>query len=924
MKHRHQFKLLFTLIVLSAIGFFTGAQVWAQTLQLSKRADFSTHDGLFSFSDVLYAKVTAPNIDYFDLKKNEFRLQPASGGNDVEGAFANNFNGTYQTAIPLAGLDRSQSSWEFRAEIEDEQGAKFETRVNLTIQNVPGTGDTLFLIGRIDSLGTNFFRISGTTFFVDNRTIITESGIVLPFSALMNDWKVSVLAERRNDNRLWAVAIIVLERSSEFDVETKGIIASIQGNVVIVNNIRFLAQNTTEIFDRNGNLITLAGLKVGMEVEAKGTRMTNGDVLAERIAIVDDIIGGDEIEFTGAITAIVVDSSSGLKLFVAVEGTLFEANHQTIILGFNNEPISFFNLRVGELVEIKGLTRSATLPPLAVRIERQDHNGGNDLEFQGVILAIQDSILIVNQFLVQVAPTTIILDNNNNFIPLSALRTGLLVEVHANFAPNGVLIAARIKVEDDDNDEIEVKGFIDALTEHSLTVLGITFGVNDSTVVLDDDNRRISFASLRVGMLVEVRGERLLNGSILATNIKVEDFGDDEIELRGLITAIGGDSLQVSGVTFFVTDSTVITDRNGLVIPFNQLAVGMIVEIRADRRNGRWIATRIHIEDNIDRIVEIRGRIERLLPHSFLMLGHEVRVTNTTIFLDEQNQPITFLDLRVNDFVEVRALLVTDSILVALRVKREDNPNDEVEFRGSINSLSFSAIIVGNLVVRVNSTTIYLDHNEQPIAITDLHLGMVVEVKALRQNDGSLLAVRVKVEQRLALSGVITEVAGNTVSIQGLSQQLVATSSLFDELNRPTTAQALRANQRVQLVAQTVQGQNQIVTLRVVFSAPTKVENEPAAQTPREFVLSQNYPNPFNPSTVIRFVLPQAGRATLAVYDILGHRVRTLMDGVQAAGEQRVTWDGRDDDGAAVASGIYFYRLAANGLTQTRKLTLMR
>ncbi|NUO79739.1 T9SS type A sorting domain-containing protein, partial [candidate division KSB1 bacterium] len=65
-------------------------------------------------------------------------------------------------------------------------------------------------------------------------------------------------------------------------------------------------------------------------------------------------------------------------------------------------------------------------------------------------------------------------------------------------------------------------------------------------------------------------------------------------------------------------------------------------------------------------------------------------------------------------------------------------------------------------------------------------------------------------------------------------------------------------------------------------------------------------------------------RATLAVYNILGRRVRTLVDGVQAAGEQRVTWDGRDDEGAAVTSGIYFYRLEANGLTQTRKLTLMR
>ncbi len=924
MPQRHQFKILCRLVLLSVLGVGFNAPAGAQTLQLSKHADFSTTDGIFSFSDSLHAKVVAPNINYFDLDKNEFELKSASGGSSRKGAFFNNVNGTYETHIPLASLNRAETAWEFRAAIEDAQGARFESRVDITIQNGGGASDTLFITGRIDSLGPNFFRISGTTFFVDNATRITENGQVLPFSALMNNWKVSTQAELRNDNRFWAVAITVLERSSEFEVETKGIIASIQGSVIIVNNIHFVVQNTTEILDRNNNRITLAGLKVGMEVEAKGTRTANGHVLAERIKIDDDVIGGDEIEFTGTITALVVDSTSTLKLYVAVDGTVFEVNNQTAILGFNDEPISFFDLRVGEIVEIKGQTRSNNLPFLAVRIEREDHNGGNDLEFRGIILAIQDSTLLVNQFHVRVVPATIILDNNNNFIPLTALRTGLLVEVRANFAPDSTLLATRIKVEDEGSDEVELKGFIEALTEHSITVSGIAFSVNDSTIVLDNNNNRINFSALRTGMLVQVRGVRLLDGSLWATNIKVEDLGNDEIELRGVIMAIGGDSLQVSGVTFFVTNNTVITDRNGQLISFNQLTVGLVVEVRANRPTGRWVATKIHIEDNIDRVVEIRGRIERLLPSGFLMLGHEVRVTNTTIFLNEQDLPITFADLRLNDFVEVRAQLLTDSILVALRVKREDNPSNEVEFTGSLNVLSFSALIVGNLVVRVDAATVYVDHNNLPLAITDLHLGMVVEVQAQRQNDGSLLAVRVQVQQRLSLNGVVSQVSGNSVSIQGLVQTLTSSSLIFDQQNRPTTAQALRANQRVVLVAQTAQGQNQIVTVRVVFDAPTNVAEQPGVQAPRAFMLSQNYPNPFNPSTVIRFELPQAGRAQLAVYNILGHRVRTLVDGVQAAGEQRVTWDGRDDDGAAVTSGIYFYRLEANGLTQTRKLTLMR
>ncbi len=912
------------LLMLSAILLFTGAQSWAQSLQLSKRADFATTDGIFSFSDSLHALIVARNINYLDLKKNEYELKTVNSLYSTKGAFYNNLNGTYETHIPLGALNRSEAMWEFRAELEDNQGAKFEARVVITIQDGGGS-DTLGLVGRIDSLGTNFFRISGTTFFVDGQTRITENGQIKPFSILMNNWKVSIVAEQRSDNRYWALTIAILERSSEFEIETKGIIASIQNNVVIVNNIHFVVTNATELLDRNNNLTPLASFKVGMLVEAKGMRQANGEVVATRIKIEDDVVGGDEIEFTGKITAIRVDSSAaGLKLQVSVDATLFEVNNQTVILGFNNEPISFFDLHVGEIVEIKGQTRSGNLPPLAVRIKREDRNGGTDVEFTGVITALQDSTVLVNALPVRVVRSTVILDHNNNFISLSDLRTGLLVEVHANLGPDSSFVATRIKVEDGSNDEVELYGFIEALTSNSITVLGVTFSVNDSTIVRDNANNLISFSALQVGMFVEIRGVRLLDGSLFATNIKREDFGNDEIELRGLITALGADNLTVSGVTFYVTNATVILDRNNVSIPFSQLAAGMIVEVRADFQSGRWVATKIHIEDGIDRIVEIRGRIERLLPTGFLMLGHEVRVTNTTIFLNEQNQPITFADLRTNDFVEVRAQLLTDSVLVALRVKREDNAGVEIEFTGSINVLSFTSITVGNILVRVDGATVYLDHNNQPIKITDLHLGMVVEVKALRQGDGTLLATRVKAEQRLALNGVISQVLGNQLSIQGLPMQLTSGTTIFDQQNRPITAQALRANQRVDLVAQTVQGQSQIVTLRIVFSAPTSVAGTPSTNAPREFTLLQNYPNPFNPTTVIRFVLPQAGRATLAVYDVLGHRVRTLVDGVQPAGERSITWDSRDDRGAAVASGIYFYRLSANGVTQTRKLTLMR
>lgn len=98
--------------------------------------------------------------------------------------------------------------------------------------------------------------------------------------------------------------------------------------------------------------------------------------------------------------------------------------------------------------------------------------------------------------------------------------------------------------------------------------------------------------------------------------------------------------------------------------------------------------------------------------------------------------------------------------------------------------------------------------------------------------------------------------------------------------------------------------------------------------TPRSTVsmLEQNFPNPFNPQTTIRYRIATSGPVTLAIYNVSGQLVRTLVNEPQRAnGEVRITvWDGRDNRGQRVASGVYLYRMASSGFTQTRKLVLLK
>jgi len=91
------------------------------------------------------------------------------------------------------------------------------------------------------------------------------------------------------------------------------------------------------------------------------------------------------------------------------------------------------------------------------------------------------------------------------------------------------------------------------------------------------------------------------------------------------------------------------------------------------------------------------------------------------------------------------------------------------------------------------------------------------------------------------------------------------------------------------------------------------------------FVLSQNYPNPFNPSTRIKFSLPQTEKVKLEVYDIQGNLIKSLVDyELYQPGNYEVTWDGSDNHGSCVASGIYFTKMQAGKFAQTKKMNLVK
>ena len=104
----------------------------------------------------------------------------------------------------------------------------------------------------------------------------------------------------------------------------------------------------------------------------------------------------------------------------------------------------------------------------------------------------------------------------------------------------------------------------------------------------------------------------------------------------------------------------------------------------------------------------------------------------------------------------------------------------------------------------------------------------------------------------------------------------------------------------------------------------TVVHIQETSKLPNKFVIHHNYPNPFNPVTTLRYDLPENSYVNVTVYDLLGKKVKTLVNTTQDAGFKSVIWNATNDYGKPVSAGVYLYQIQAGEFVQTRKMVLLK
>ncbi len=384
---------------------------------------------------------------------------------------------------------------------------------------------------------------------------------------------------------------------------------------------------------------------------------------------------------------------------------------------------------------------------------------GDEVEFTGVIHSISPTSWVIGARTVRVDANTEIDEDDGPAV------AGAWAEVHAVIENGGGLYAREIKIEDDaeetpeatetprptrtphatrtpeasetphptrtpeasrtpeDEARFEWEGVIETMSPVSWTVESRVFLIDAQTVI---DTRQ---GPAVIGAWAEVKAALTGAGDLLARRIKIEDRVPDgaKIEFRGPIESITPTSWVVAGRTLAIDEDTEIRNPE-------RAAIGAIAEVKARRLDdGSLLALAIKIEGDETHMrlyVEWVVVLERFDDASWTVGGRTVQIDAATVI---RGAP------QVGARVEVKAQRQADGSLLALSLHVVEAESEE-EWRGVVESITPTAWQVGGRTVTVDARTVF-DERDGALAV-----GVMAEVKALRQADGSLLALRIRAE----------------------------------------------------------------------------------------------------------------------------------------------------------------------------------
>ncbi len=912
------------LLLIAALLLLTPVTAAAQDagLTLSKNDDFSTVDREFEIGEVVHVRVTAPDVDASDLETNELRVAQANadGGSIVSLRLSleNNLDGTYTATLDSLG----PGVWYLRAVVADSKGAAFEGDARFVIGDDDGTNPPEIRVdGTITELGEQSLVVSERTFFVNpNTEVFDESGAEIRFSDLRIGDEVVIHFTVSFTGELVAKKII---RRGEDDhaVELRGRIRELGDSFFVVLERKVVVDSSTVIFDEYGQPIRFAQLAVNDVVAVKGYELDNGDILAAVVKREDS--HDDEVRFSGFISEI------GERTLVVLGRTLI-VDDQTLIATESGEPFPFSSLIVGMFVNVVAEVGPNDFGLLARKIIVKE-----DSRFvvEGEIEELGERALVVAGIPFRVVEDTEIVTSTGVQLRFSDLREGFKVTVFGTATDvTNQLVALRIVVHRPSIEVRTITGFIHEIDGDLIVVNNAVIRVVDRTEILDVNGEKIRYDDLEVGMRVRVSAVAF----VLATNVtdrvlvaeRIRVLPDREKRVVGRIREVSNEKIKIASVEAAITADTEILDRNGDPITANDLMVGALAAMHVVETPSGVVATKIRLLPRLEDEVGVAGVLEAIEDSAVVVLGQTFYVLPNTVARDENGNRIRVTDLEIGKPVALRGELLAGGTLVALHIQQLAREVRGIKVLGPIESIGQTTIEVIGIHFFVDANTKIFDLNRNEVALSDMKIGQTVLVNAEGQPDGTRLAKTIQLLDVTVSSGDLTLTGSGSIAVLGAQYTLAPDALVVTDDNVALDAAALADGMYVEVRGSRVDEATFTITKVKILSGQVVGTDGPGVDTlPRSVELRPNYPNPFATSTTIAFDLSEGAagaRTTLSVFDLTGRHVRTLVDASLVPGSYTAAWDGRDDAGKPVASGVYFYRVRSGDTSTARTMMLVK
>ncbi len=622
----------------------------------------------FAENAIMYMYVYTKTLNVQNMKKAQWEItKEDSSGEDYQfqGQFENHFDSTFTARFNLANLPVA-GQWKWKAKLEDGNGHEVEFEKYFTymtdscdsVQNME-----MEMQGYVQARGKDSLVVNNHVFYVNKHTKIKNGDDSARFEDIQVGDFVEIKARIQNTGKLVALKIEIKNENNfeAREMKVKGRITAVTDSSIEVNSQMFMVNEQTKIEGRHHEYLTLNDLKEGMYVEVKAKLQLNFKFMALKIEV-EGSFEMKEVEFWGIIDSVGSD-------YIVMAKHRIQVTDQTKIEVNDNDEATLADLQAGMRAEVKAqITENGDLLALEIEVKNGQYVF-QKIEIIGAIDSLGADFIMVQGYVIIADTNTVILDASFQPITLADLQKGQIVKVKGFVQDDETVLAYRIKVKDLWTAYLKVEGAIEAIGEQSVTVQGMLFNVDSSTVILDADFQAITLADLSEGQMVHIKAKEQEDGSYLALRIKLENEPQATVDITGAIQAITSDSVTVNDMRFYVSEKTEIYDLQDQLITLADLQVGQIVEVKGTMLNdGTYCAGKIEVEEDPD-MVSLNSALSGKSETSIYIASTEYRITPNTVVLDSTYNEISVDDLALGEDVTVWALPTDDGGLEAVQIQ---------------------------------------------------------------------------------------------------------------------------------------------------------------------------------------------------------------------------------------------------------------